>query len=127
MFSIQNAKTFATQIDKRLDLLYPTKVDTIRHKYMEKIKLIGECDALFNKCSELIKTGKTTAETDREQLLGILKNLDEACKSSKDTVTLTKLKILQQQGNNLLDAIEGAQMDYNDKSVYLSDIVKPLS
>jgi hypothetical protein len=54
-FSVQGCKTFADQIDKRLDVLCNPLVENLRRKYYEKNQLIDECDDVFDRCSTLIK------------------------------------------------------------------------
>lgn len=61
-FSISGAKTFAGQIDKRLEALCNPLVENLRKKYHDKNGLIDDCDDLFERCNALIKQNTATSE-----------------------------------------------------------------
>lgn len=72
-FKLSGAKTFAGQIDKRLDVLCNPLVENLRRKYFEKNQLIDDCDELFDKCSTLIKQNQAGAERELDEVTDILK------------------------------------------------------
>jgi DNA repair exonuclease SbcCD ATPase subunit len=135
-FRLTAAKTFAGQIDKRLDVLCNPMVENLRKKYFEKNGLIDDCDDLFDKCQQLIKQNQSGCETQLEEVAEILRNLDAVSPlnnpsppGSDDSKQefVERLQALQQQGYALRDKIEDMQMECDNKGEKLRTVVTPLS
>jgi len=134
-FSLTAAKTFAGQIDKRLDVLCNPIVENLRKKYFEKNGLIDDCDDLFDKCQRLIQQNQIGAETQLAEIAEILKNLDAVSPLNNPSPPGTddkgefveRLQALQLQGYALRDKIEDMQMECDNKSEKLRTVVTPLS
>jgi hypothetical protein len=73
---INQGKTFAVDINERLDQILDPTIPSIKDKYTDKNQAIDECDELFDKANALIDRLDGTCEDQLERLEGIIAKLD---------------------------------------------------
>lgn len=121
---IHSAKTFGAQIDQRLDVFCTSAIEKFRQKYEAKYNIIGQCDVLSDKCSELIKLIQTTMLRDQDQLSEVMniiesalqpKNLWVEAAQTLEKNLMLKLQSLLEQGSHIQVKIDGIQMDNTSK------------
>ena len=72
---INLGKTFAVDINERLDALLDPAIYNIKDKYVDKNQAIDECDELFDKANATIDRLDGLCDAQLEKLEGIISKL----------------------------------------------------